>query len=226
MTPPAAVGAAPRVRRSPAPRVPRRVSGPAPKPRLAPRPKPPGAIGRLADARALDAILHGRYWIPIVALGLLGIVFMQVSMLKLNAGIGRAVERTAVLERQNSLLRAEASRLDAGGRIEDLARGMGMLTPAADGYHYLTAGNPGDAPRAAAMISRPDPVAAGSTLVAPVIASSTPSTETPVTPAATGQATAAATASPPATAAAPATGVQPQAQPSTQQPATAAGAQP
>src|SRR3954447_13666847 len=53
---------------------------------------PPGALARLRrvpDARVLDRLLRGRAWIPLVAVGLLGIVFMQVSLLKLNAGISR-----------------------------------------------------------------------------------------------------------------------------------------
>lgn len=137
MTPPAAA-AAPRTRtrtRRPAP-PPRRVSGPvrgrgatavAAPPPLALRLG--GAVHGIAEHHLLDRLVRGRAWIAILAVGLMGIVFMQVSMLRMNAGIGAAVERASVLDRQNSALRAAISELSSGDRIAAEAGKLGLILP-------------------------------------------------------------------------------------------------
>jgi cell division protein FtsL len=170
MTPPAATAAAHRraVRRGSVPRAPRRFSGPARPPRAAlagaAAARPPLAMRlgatamRIGDARVLDRLVRGRGWIALLAIGLMGIVFMQVSLLKLNAGISRAVTAADTLERQNSSLRADISNLDSGERIQDVAATLGMTIPAAGDVHYLD-GRQADGARAAASITPPDPVA-------------------------------------------------------------------
>jgi hypothetical protein len=157
MTPPVASAAGtrvlPRGRAAQLPRAPRRVSGPAARPRRGEdaRTRRPAAATdpfifrvlrgtqQLADSRLLDRLIRGRLWIPLVAVGLMGIVFMQVSMLKLNAGIGRAVQSSSTLERQNAQLRADVSRLESGGRIVGAAHELGMVVPADGTTHYVTA---------------------------------------------------------------------------------------
>ena len=79
----------------------------------------------------------------------MGIVFMQVSMLKLNAGIGRAVQSAATLERQNANLRAAVSGMESGTRIDGAARHLGMVVPADGSTHYVTAAARGLATAAA-----------------------------------------------------------------------------
>ncbi|MEJ7784662.1 MAG: hypothetical protein WKF96_07650, partial [Solirubrobacteraceae bacterium] len=88
-----------------------------------------GAVHGLAEHHVLDRLIRGRAWIGILAVGLIGIVFMQVSMLRLNAGIGAAVEKTSTLERQNSALRASISELNAGERIAAEALQLGLVLP-------------------------------------------------------------------------------------------------
>src|SRR4051794_14145288 len=105
MTPPPTATAAHRPQRARSrtttPRPARRTSGPArPGAHTARRAVPAGAGGaaavppplalrlartgaRIGDARVLDRLVRGRAWIAIVAAGLMGIVFMQVSMLQL-----------------------------------------------------------------------------------------------------------------------------------------------
>ena len=176
MTPPATAAATGHrsrtVRRGPAPRAPRRVSGPTRPPRAAlagagagtvvARPPLSLRLGRRAmrvgDARVLDRLVRGRAWIAIVAAALIGIVFMQVSMLKLNAGVSRAVTAADTLGRQNSTLRADISKLDSGERVQDAAANLGMTTRAAGDVHYLDAAR-ASAARAAASIKPPNPVA-------------------------------------------------------------------
>jgi hypothetical protein len=156
MTPPAATAAPTRTlpRRSPRPRAPRRVSGPAPRPKTgastgarragasANDPFITRALQRgqsLSDSRFLDRLIRGRLWIPLVAAGLMGIVFMQVSMLKLNAGIGRAVQASSTLERQNATMRSNVSRLESGTRIDTVADELGMVVPADGSSQYVDA---------------------------------------------------------------------------------------
>ncbi|MCW3001013.1 MAG: hypothetical protein JWQ20_311, partial [Conexibacter sp.] len=113
----------------------------------------------LADSRLLDRLVRGQLWIPLVAAGLMGIVFMQVTMLKFNAGIGRAVQTASTLERQNANLRSDVSRMESGDRIDSVAHGLGMVVPADGGEHYVRAGTADTAARAAQAMTAPDPQA-------------------------------------------------------------------
>ena len=167
MSPPVATPAARRTRRRPsartvAPRIPRRVSGPLPA-RAAPRARPSVALplgARLAafastlpDRGIVDRMVRGRAWIAVVGTLLIGLVAMQVSLLKLNAGIGTDVERAAGLERTNGELRAQVSELESGARIQDQVAGLGMVMPPAGQITYLTAGGRGTAAAAARALA-------------------------------------------------------------------------
>jgi cell division protein FtsL len=123
------------------------------------------AAMRVGDARLLDRLVRGRFWIALVAIGLMGIVFMQVSLLKLNAGISRAVTAADTLERQNATLRGDISNLDSGERIQAVAAKLGMIIPAAGDVHYLD-GRQADGARAAQAIKPPAPVAGATTTAA------------------------------------------------------------
>jgi hypothetical protein len=118
---------------------------------------------------------------------------MQVSLLKLNSGISRAVETTTTLERQNADLEAAIARLSAPDRIESGASSLGMLMPPAGDVTYLSPGlqDPAKAVRrmqppsedAAALLANRG-VVPGS-LVAAAPAPVTPAAATTPTPAAT-----------------------------------------
>jgi hypothetical protein len=210
MTPPATIAArhpTRTTRRAPTQRPPRRISGPS-RPKRDSRAsasrttvvaRPPLAMRlgiramRVGDARVLDRLVRGRVWIALMAIGLIGIVFMQVSLLKLNAGISRAVIAADTFDRQNSSLREDISKLDSGERIQSVAAKLGMVTPAAGDVHYLD-GRGAAGARAAASIKPPKPV----TLSAPPAAATTAPTAVTTTtpPAATA---AAATTNAPAT---------------------------
>jgi hypothetical protein len=216
MTPPAASAAGRALPRTAAPRAPRRVSGPAPRRRGAGAPsgRRAGAAstgdpfvvrtarrGRLlADSRLLDRLIRGRLWVPLVAAGLMGIVFMQVTMLKFNSGIGRAVQTAATLERQNDDLRSDVSRMEAGDRIDTAAKGLGMVVPADGGEHYVRAGASDTAevavrnmkPPAASALAQANAAATATTATTPT-AATTPATTPVATPTPTPTATTAAT---------------------------------
>ena len=127
----------------------------------------------------------------------MGIVAMQVSLLKLNSGIGRAVETTGTLERQNSQLEASIARLASGERIRAAADKHGMVTPAAGAVHFLHVRPGQDASRAARRMRAPSDAArelmanggvVPGSLAAPPVTTTTTTTAPPaeaVAPAAT-----------------------------------------
>jgi len=162
MTPPAAATAAarsgharPTRQRQPAPR---RVSGPngglravrntqlkpafaggyaAPAPAFGAR-----ALRRavdLQDSRLLDRLIRGRAWIGIVATMLIGLVFLQVSLLGLNSGIGRDVATAQALQMKNAELRSEISLVDSYQRVLEDAGNLGMVMPGPADVTYLRA---------------------------------------------------------------------------------------
>ena len=116
----------------------------------------------VSGSRTMDRLVRSRAWVVIVAFSLIGIVAMQVSMLKFNAGIGRAVETAATLERNNAALRADVSRLSSGDRIQALAGARGFVMPEPADVTYLRAGGLGaEGVRAAQRMRAPDPQLAG-----------------------------------------------------------------
>jgi hypothetical protein len=181
MTPPAAA-AAPAVdprrtvgpRRAPlsVPPRPRRVSGPARRPaparpgderRVTRSPQEAGlvlglieALGRVPRSRLLDRLIQGRISIALVAFALIGIVTMQLGLLKLNAGIGRALEHEALLQRENAALSIENSELAAGDHVELQAGRLSMGLTSPGDLRFLTLGSPSfEARRAAAALNTP-----------------------------------------------------------------------
>ena len=177
MTPPAATPAARshvRPSRTVAPRTARRPSGPGRTPARAPRGAgekasahpvlaPPVGLRlvrrvvALPDARLLDRLVRGRLWIGLLAAGLVGVVFLQISLLELNTGISRAVQTEQTLERQNTALKLDLSRLTGGERVLKSAAAMGFVAPAAGQPRFLDAGK-SSALRAAANITAPAPI--------------------------------------------------------------------
>jgi hypothetical protein len=130
------------------PRHPRRISGPVARPvpsvpQAAPaRRGSTGAFERLRalpDHRMVDRLLRGRVWVWVIGIMLGGIVAMQVSLLKLNAGISRAVTTAGTLERVNADLETEVARLSSGERIQRTAADEGMVAPPAGDVGFLTA---------------------------------------------------------------------------------------
>jgi hypothetical protein len=100
-------------------------------------------VRALPDHALLDRIIRGRVWIPLLGVLLAGIVAMQVEVLKLNAGIGRSLERGSALQGQNELLRANVARLSDEQRIERMAAQMGMVMPAPTQLRFVRGGKSG-----------------------------------------------------------------------------------
>ena len=216
------------VRRAPMPRHPRRVSGPvaravpaAPGIGSPSTPRRRGQTGvferlrALPEHRLVDRLLRSRAWIWLIAIMLGGIVTMQVSLLKLNAGISKNVETASTLERVNADLETEVAKLSSGERIQQTAADEGMVTPSAGDVGFLRARPDSDPRLAAQRMQKPSSEAqevmanGGHSLTAPAIvpdpAATTATTATTAAPVATPV----ATAVPPAPTATPAPTVDP-----------------
>ena len=160
MSPPAATAAA-RARHAQAPPLrlpaaPRRVSGPIRHPRAASAQPAvtPSLFLRLIDHPWLERLVRGRAWIAIVATALLGIVGMQVALLRLGAQIGNETTAVNALTAQNETARTENALLEASHRLTSTARDLGMVYPAPGAVTYLAV-NTGDALRAAHEMTAP-----------------------------------------------------------------------
>ncbi len=156
-----------RVRTRPPARHARRVSGPIARP--VPAGAPPlrrGSTGvferirALPETRLVDGLLRGRAWIWLIGILLGGIVAMQVSLLKLNAGISNAVTTTSTLERQNAELETDIAKLSSIERVRDAADADGMVTPAPGAVSFLHARQDRDAALAARRMEPPSDSAA------------------------------------------------------------------
>ena len=174
--------------------LPRRVSGPL-------RPAPAGApalrrgttgvferIRALPEHRVVDGLLRGRAWIWIVGVLLGGIVAMQVSMLKLNTGISRAVTTMGTLERQNANLEADIAQLSARERVQAAAERADMVAPPAGSMEFLTTRPNRDAEQAARRMQPPSDAAAAIMAnggLEPGVLAAEPVAIAPVAPAAT-----------------------------------------
>ena len=152
--PPARRGACPDARR-------RRPRGTAPW-------RCPSACGNAPFARALrvrtsgvlDALLAGRGWIVLVGVLLVGIVFFNVDLLRMNREIALTAEKSTALKRDNARLRQEAALLGSSERIRDAAAELGLVLPGAGDVRYLKAHPEFDARKAARNIVEPTDVAA------------------------------------------------------------------
>ncbi len=188
----------------------RRVSGPL---RPAAAPAGTGAVRRgttgvferiraLPETRLVDGLLRGRVWIWLVGILLGGIVAMQVSLLKLNTGISRAVTTVGTLERQNAAFEADIAQATSGDLVRSTALAKGMVTPLAGDVEFLRARPERDARNAAGRMVPPSEDAASimanggrvpGALIVPTTATTTTETSTEAAPVATTETTATTT---------------------------------
>jgi hypothetical protein len=167
MTPPPTAANAARVRAATAvpaplrlPPAPRRVSGPARRERVAQRPTTGASalLIRLIDHPWLERLIRGRAWIAIVATALLGIVAMQVALLRLGAQIGGETAAVNSMQQRNSSMEATIGGLEASSGLGTSPHALGMLYPPPGAVTYLQL-NPGDARLAADRIQSPSAAA-------------------------------------------------------------------
>lgn len=150
-------------RRAPA-RTPTRTrpARPAPARRTAPtcRPAPakPSTTARVKarprGAAVLDRLLQGRGWIALIFLLLVGIVFFNVDLLRMNREIAATADRAGEVKRSNARLRTELARLGSSERVQRVAADAGLVMPAPGEVRYLNSSPTVDARRAAKRIDK------------------------------------------------------------------------
>lgn len=155
VTQPHRAPAPPRTRRAPAPGIPRRVTGPVQRPALGVRAL--AGLRALPDHSLLDRLIRGRTWIALLGVMLVGIVAMQVEVLKLGASMGRSIERANFLQGRNESLRESVASLADDQRIERLAARRGMAMPAPTGVSFLTVGGGAAVHKALGAMQAPAP---------------------------------------------------------------------
>lgn len=156
--PPAATATAPGTLappRAPARPAPGPVRGPAV--RRPARAKPGEGSARLRPRRAvagaaaagtgfLARLFSGRRLILLLGAALIGLVFLQVNLLRINTTMSADVEKAQMLKRDNASKRALIAQMGAGRRVEGAAGGLGMVMPAATEVCYLKIGRTRNCP--------------------------------------------------------------------------------
>lgn len=142
-------------------------------------------VRALPNHSLLDRLVRGRAWIPVLGVLLVGLVAMQVEILKLGTSLGRSLQRTTSLQSQDESLQASVASLADDQRIERLAAGMGMVMPTPGMLTFVSAGTGGQLGKALANIHAPDPsgfalqladLVARAALITPTTASTTAAT--------------------------------------------------
>jgi hypothetical protein len=111
-----------------------------------------GALTRVADHGLLDRLIRGRLWIGLIAFALIGIVAMQLVVLRLNTEVGKGLERKANLQREISSLQVATSALTAAEHVQSEALRHGMQAATSDASQFLTA-QPGAVASAARLLA-------------------------------------------------------------------------
>jgi cell division protein FtsL len=99
-----------------------------PAPLRRPRSRPRPAPTRVAERRLAGGVL----WIVLLGVLLVGVVALNVAVLRLNMQLERLSERRLELEAENAMLTSKVSAAMAPSRTERLARTRLGLEPAAD----------------------------------------------------------------------------------------------
>jgi hypothetical protein len=110
------------------------------------------ALDGISSSAFVDRLIRGRLWIGLLAFALIGIVAMQLLVLKFNTGIGRTLGHVATLQRENAQLNIEDSMYSSENRVAPLATAAGMTLAPAGTVHFVTA-SMADISRAAAALS-------------------------------------------------------------------------
>jgi cell division protein FtsL len=131
---------------------------PAAQPRTRSRTSTAPLVQRLAHGRTgalLDRLLRGRACVALVFALLVGIVFLNVSLLEMNSGIASTSAKATSLEQQNATLRNQIAPLSSSERIQTEAVKRGYSLPAAGDIDFITGDANANAKKAAARMTAP-----------------------------------------------------------------------
>jgi hypothetical protein len=112
------------------------------------------ALRSVSQSALLDRLIRSRVWIGLLAFSLIGIVAMQLLVLRLNNDVGRLLARAATLQRQTTLTRIADSSTSSGQVVEPAAAASGMSVAAAGSLRFVSI-SPGDVARAARVLQQP-----------------------------------------------------------------------
>jgi hypothetical protein len=110
------------------------------------RPRQAVAGAGAAGAGLLARAFSGRRLILLLGAALIGLVFLQVNLLRINTTMSADVEKAQMLQRDNASKRALIAQMGAGRRVEGAAGGLGMVMPAATEVCYLKIGRTENCP--------------------------------------------------------------------------------
>ena len=96
-----------------------------------------GAVGDIADSGLMVRLTRGRLWIGVLAALLVGIVGLNVFSLSFSSSAGRLADRSATLERENSVLRAKLAKQLSSKRVQEVAASLGLQLPDPGDIVYL-----------------------------------------------------------------------------------------
>jgi cell division protein FtsL len=113
-----------------------------------------------AAAGLLDRLLRGRIWVFLIGTLLVGIVFFNVDVLRLNRTIATTTQKASALKQENARLVLLQAKLGSTERIQSEAARNGMVLPAPGDVRYLKSNVAGDSRRAARQMTAPAPVPA------------------------------------------------------------------
>ena len=123
------------------------------RPRVVANPKEAVAGAGAAGAGLLVRLFSGRRLILLLGAALIGLVFLQVNLLRINTTMSADVEKAQLLQRDNASKRALIAQMGAGRRVEDAAASLGMVMPAATEVCYLKLGRKDNCPDGLSAVS-------------------------------------------------------------------------
>ncbi len=97
--------------------------------------EPAPAVRRRAAAR--PKVRRGVLCIVLVGLMLVGVVAINVALLRLNLRLDKLTQERAKLRADNAALSSQLSSQLATGRIQSLAQAQGLVPAAADATTYV-----------------------------------------------------------------------------------------
>jgi cell division protein FtsL len=100
-------------------------------------------------------MLRGRACVALVFGLLVGIVFLNVSLLEMNSGIATTSAKATALEQQNAKLRNQIAPLSSSERIQREAVKRGYSLPAAGDVDFITGSVNANAKKAAQRLTAP-----------------------------------------------------------------------
>jgi cell division protein FtsL len=107
------------------------------KPRAQPKSKPRANAKRSPRAR----VAGGAAWIGLVAVLLAGVVALNVAVLRLNVQFEELGQERARLRAENADLSSQIASKAQAGRIQTIARRVGLQPAGADQWTYLDLGH-------------------------------------------------------------------------------------